>query len=345
MKLGYLIGYSGAKIDLQLDTVKEAEKFGFHSAWVAEAYGSDAISTSAWILAHTESIHVGTAIMQMPARTPTATAMAAMSLDELSGGRFIVGIGASGPQVAEGWYGEAYGRPITRSREYIDIMRKVWRREAPLEHQGYHYHIPNKEEGTTGLGKPLKSILHGNPDIPIYMASITDAGVSCAAEIADGFFPVWMSPDSFDIFEPSVNKGFAARGEGASRAFDVAPFVGCHLNDDIDAARINVKGMLALYVGGMGARGKNFYNDYTIKLGYEEAAVKIQDLYLAGQKREAMMAVPDQLVDDIALVGPRDRIKDHLQRWKEAHKKGHIGSMLIAGASSEAMQLLADELL
>lgn len=345
MKLGILVGYSGAHVNLPIDTIKEAESLGFTSAWVAEAWGSDAVSTSAWILSKTEKIKVGTAIMQMPARTPSATAMAAMTLDQLSGGRFIVGIGASGPQVAEGWYGEPYGRPITRTKEYISIMRQIWKREGPLEHDGYHYHIPNKTEGTTGLGKALKSILHGNPDIPIYTASITPAGVACAAEMADGFFPVWMNPDRYDIFEKSVEEGFAAKGGGSLASFDIAPFVTCLVNDNVEEARMGVKGMMALYIGGMGARGKNFYNDYAIKLGYEEAAKKIQDLYLDGKKVEAMMEVPDALVDEVAIVGSKDHVRDQLQRWKEAGKKNHVSSMLVGGATKETMQLLAEEML
>lgn len=345
MKLGTLIGYSGATVNIPIDMIKEAENLGFESAWVAEAWGSDAVSTSAWILAQTTKIKVGTAIMQMPARTPSATAMAAMTLDQLSGGRFILGIGASGPQVAEGWYGEPYGRPITKMKEYISIMRQIWERKGPLEHDGYHYQIPNMREGTTGLGKALKSILHGNPDIPIYTASITPAGVRCAAEMADGFFPVWMNPDRFDIFEEAINEGFAAKGGGSLNQFDVAPFVTCIIHDDIEQARMGVKGMMALYIGGMGARGKNFYNDYAKKLGYEEAAEKIQDLYLDGKKSEAMMAVPDKLVDEVAIVGPKDRVKGELERWKEAGKKGHVSSMLVGGGTKETMQLLAEEML
>lgn len=344
MKLGFLMGYSGAQVTVPIDSILEAENLGFESTWVAEAYGSDAVSVSAWILAQTKKIKVGTAIMQMPARAPAATAMAAMTLDQLSGGRFIVGIGASGPQVAEGWYGDVYGKPITKTKEYIEIMRKVWAREGPLEHDGVHYQLPNKREGTTGLGKPLKSILHGNPDIPVYTANITPNGVRCAAEVSDGFFPVWMNPERYDVFEPYINEGFAKSGNTLD-TFDVAPFVTCLVNDDIDAARFGVKGMLALYIGGMGARDKNFYNDYATNLGYGDAARKIQDLYLDGKKVEAMAEVPDKLVDEIAIVGPRDRVKGELERWKDAGKKGHVGSMLIGGATKETMQLLAEEML
>jgi F420-dependent oxidoreductase-like protein len=345
MKLGFLLGYSGAQVTVPMESILEAENLGFDSAWVAEAYGSDAVSVSSWILSQTKKIKVGTAILQMPARTPTATAMAAMTLDQLSGGRFIVGIGASGPQVAEGWYGEPYGRPITKTKEYIDIMRKVWAREGPLEHEGYHYHIPNKQEGTTGLGKALKSILHGNPDIPVYTANITPAGVRCAAEVADGFFPVWMDPDRYDVFEPYIKEGFEKKGGGTLDTFDIAPFVTCLVNDDIEAARMGVKGMLALYIGGMGARGKNFYNDYATNLGYGDEARKIQDYYLDGKKLEAMAEVPDKLVDEVAIVGPRDRVKGELERWKDAGKNKHVSSMLIGGATKETMQLLAEEML
>jgi F420-dependent oxidoreductase-like protein len=283
--------------------------------------------------------------MQMPGRTPAMTAMTAMTLYALSGGRFILGLGPSGPQVVEGWHGVAYGRPLTRTREYVQIIRKILAREERVTHEGFHYQMPYKGDDATGLGKPLKSILHGDPALKIYTASISPKGMECAGEVSDGVFPIWMNPQRFDIFEKSLETGFAKAGGGKSlESFEIAPFVTCLMSDDIEKCRIPIKNNMALYIGGMGARGKNFYNDYAKRLGYEEAAVKIQDLYLDGKKQEAAAAVPDELVDDVALVGPEARIRDRLQRWKEAGKKRHVGSMLIGGGGP-ALEVLAEELL
>lgn len=344
MKLGILAGYSGKVIDLQIDKIKQAESMGYDSVWTAEAYGSDAVTPAAWILANTSKIRVGTAIMQMPARTPACAAMTAMTLNQLSEGRFIIGLGASGPQVVEGWHGVAYGRPITRTREYIDVMRKIMAREGKVEYSGYHYNLPYNGEDATGLGKPLKSILAADTNIPIYTAAITPNGLACSAEMADGVFPVWMNPDRFDIFAESITRGLKKAGKSLAD-FDVAPFVSCVMGDDLDQCRMPVKGMMSLYIGGMGARNKNFYNDYAKALGYEDAAAKIQDLYLAGKKMEAMAAVPDELVDEVALVGPKERIVERLKVWKAAGEKGHVGSMLIGAGQPEALELIAGEIL
>ncbi len=342
MRLGLTAGYSGSQMSVNLPLIQEAERLGFDSVWTAEAYGSDAISPLCWIGANTSRIRLGTAIMQMPARTPAMTAMTAMTIDALSGGRFLLGLGPSGPQVVEGWHGVAYGKPLTRTREYVSIIRKILAREAPLEFKGEIYQIPYTGPGASGLGKPLKSILHGRKDLPIYTASISPNGVTCSAEVADGLLPVWMSPERFDLFLPDLEKGFAkARAEGRPKSlanFDVAPFVTCVLGDDLEKCRMPVKGMLALYIGGMGARGKNFYNDYAKRLGYEEAAVKIQDLYLAGKKAEAMALVPDRLVDETALVGPKERIRERIQAWKASK----VPTMLIGTGQPEAIRLLAE---
>jgi len=327
-----------------MDIIKHGEKLGFSTAWSAEAYGSDAISTSAWILANTTTMRAGTAIMQMPARAPTMAAMTAISLNQLSGGRFTVGIGPSGPQVVEGWYGAPYSKPLTRQREYIEIMRKVFAREERLEYDGFHYQMPYKGEGSTGLGKPLKSILHNVHDIPIYTATLKSKALELSAQIADGFFPVWMNPERYDLFKPAIDKGLAKAGKQLSD-FDVAPFVTMIMGDDVAQCRMPVKAMLALYIGGMGARGKNFYTTYATELGYGEAAVKIQDLYLDGKKQEAMALVPDQLVDEVALVGPADRIKDRLGAWIEAGKKHEVGQMVVANGQPEALELLANTVL
>jgi F420-dependent oxidoreductase-like protein len=346
MKLGVVAGYSPASMSIPMDLIEEAEGLGFSSVWTAEAWGSDAVSPAAWILARTTRIHVGTAIMQMPGRTPAMTAMTAMTLYALSGGRFILGLGPSGPQVVEGWHGVPYGRPLTRTREYISIIRTILERKEKLVHEGFHYQIPYHGEGSTGLGKPLKSILHGDPALRIYTASISPKGMECAAEVADGVFPIWMNPERYELFEESLERGFAKAGGGKTLAdFDIAPFVTVVMGDDIEKCRVPVKHNLALYIGGMGARGANFYNDYAKRLGYEEAALQIQDLYLSGKKQEAAAAVPDALVDDVALVGPADRIRGRLGAWKEAGSRGQVGSLLAGTGNVAALRVLAEELL
>ena len=346
MRLGLSAGYSPAKLYLPIQQVLEAERLGFDSVWTAEAYGSDSVSPAAWILAQTTRIKVGTAVMQMPARTPTCTAMTALTLGELSGGRFILGLGPSGPGVIEGWYGVPFGRPMTRTREYISIIRKVIERKEPLTHEGYHYQIPYRGDDATGLGRPLKSILHADHPLRIYTAAVTPNGVKCAAELADGFFPIWMNPERFDLFEPWLNEGFAAAGHDKGLdQFDVAPLVQVSMGPDVVQCRVPVKERMALYIGGMGPRQKNFYNSYTRHLGYDEQAQVIQDLYLSGQKDAAADAVPDSLVDECSLVGPAGHIKEQLVAWKEAGRRQQVGTMLISGASSEALKLLAKELL
>ena len=346
MKLGLISGYSGRKISIPIDHVKHAESLGYESIWTAEAYGSDAVTPAAWILAQTTKIKVGTAIMQMPARTPAMAAMTAMSLAELSGGRFLCGVGASRPQVVEGWHGVPYGKPVTRLKEYVTIMKQIIAREGPVTFDGEMYQLPNTGPGTTGLGKPLKSILHCEEDIPIYVATITPNGVAAAAEVADGFFPVWMDPEQYHVFEEPIQKGFQRAGNGKNLSqFDIAPFVTCIVGDDVEQCMMPIRANMALYIGGMGARDKNFYNDYATRLGFGDAAKKIQDLYLDGKKDEAAAAVPAELIDACHLVGPADRIKDRLQRWQEAGKKGHVGSMLIGAGQPEALQILAENVL
>ena len=306
MKLGFLLGYSGKHIHIPIDLIQQAESMGYDSVWTAESYGNDAVTSAAWVLAQTSKIRVGTAIMQMPARTPAMCAMTAMSLDQLSGGRFIVGLGASGPQVVEGWHGVPYGKPVTRTKEYIQIMRKIFEREGPVEFDGQMYQMPNQSEGTTGLGKPLKSILAAATDIPIYTASITPAGLRCAGEVADGVFPVWMDPNKYSVLGDAIEQGFEKAGNGKGlKDFDVAPFVTVAMNNDLDAAFDALRPWLALYIGGMGAKNKNFYHEYATRLGYGDAADQIQDLYLSGKKSEAEALVPNELLDEVSLVGPR----------------------------------------
>ena len=346
MKLGFLLGYSGKHIHIPIELIQQAESMGYDSVWTAEAYGNDAVTSAAYVLAQTSKIRVGTAIMQMPARTPAMCAMTAMSLDQLSGGRFIVGLGASGPQVVEGWHGLPYGKPVTRTKEYIQIMRKIFEREGPVEFDGQMYQMPNQSEGTTGLGKPLKSILAAASDIPIYTASITPAGLRCAGEVADGVFPVWMDPNKYDVLGESIEQGFEKAGNDKSlKDFDVAPFVTVAMNDDLDAAYDALRPWLALYIGGMGAKNKNFYHDYATRLGYGDAADQIQELYLSGKKPEAEALVPNELLDEVSLIGPRERIIERLGPWKEAGKRGEVGSMLLGVQDPVVLELLANEML
>ena len=345
MKLGLLVGFGGRKLNVPLDAIRGAENLGYESVWTAEAYGADAVTTAAWILAQTERIKVGTAIMQMPARSPAMAAMTAMSLAELSGGRFICGLGASGPQVVEGWHGVPYGKPVTRLKEYVQIMKQIFARQAPAALDGEVYQLPYTGAGATGLGKPLKSILHCGEDIPIYSANITPRGVEAAAEVADGFFPVWMDPEQFHVFDQPIQRGLAKAGGKTLADFDVAPFVTVAMGDDLEQCMMPLRGTMALYIGGMGARNKNFYNDYAKRLGFEAAAVQIQDLYLSGKRDEAMAAVPAELIDACHLVGPKERIRDRLQRWKEAGAKGQVSSMLLGCQQPEALALVAEEML
>ena len=341
MRLCLKIGYAGSGMSLPLDVIRQAEALGYHAIWTSEAYGSDAVSPAAWILAQTTRIKVGTAIMQMPARTPAMTAMTAMTLASLSGNRFILGVGASGPQVVEGWHGVRYGRPITRLKEYIAVLRKIFAREEPLTFEGKEYQIPFRGEGSTGLGKPLKSILHCEAPISIYAATLTPAGVEAAAEVADGFFPIWMDPEKYHVFGDPIERGFAKAGRRSLEQFDVAPFVTAVMGDDVAQCMQPIRATMALYIGGMGARNRNFYTDHAKRLGFEAEAVKIQELFLAGRKEEAAAAVPEALIDACHLVGPAARIRDRAQRWIEAGRKGHVGSMLVGTKDPKVVALLA----
>jgi F420-dependent oxidoreductase-like protein len=343
MRLGISFGYQdwGAGLPAAIAMAREADGLGYESGWVAEAYGTDAITPITWLLAHTERLKMGTAIAQMPARAPAMTAMTAATLDMMSNGRFLLGIGASGPQVSEGWYGEVYGKPLGRTREYVEILRKVWAREAPLEHHGEHYDIPYTGPGASGLGKPLKIIVHPRTaDIPIYIASIGPKNVELTAEIADGWLPIFFSPTKFDaVWGDALTRGLAKAGGAKTLAdLDVAATVPVLVGDDVAALRDKVKPMVALYVGGMGARGKNFYNDLACRYGYEGVAAEIQDLYLSGKKAEAIALVPDDLVDDTCLVGPRERIAERLEVWKESP----VSTLVVTATQPEALRLMAE---
>jgi len=346
MKLGVMLGYMPGTMADKLKVVQEAESLGFTSAWTSESWGTDAVTQATWLLAHTSRIRVGTAIMQMSARTPALAAMTAISLQELSGGRFIMGLGPSGPQVIEGWHGQPFGKPLGRTREYVEIVRKIFRREAPLEHQGEHYQIPYHGPGATGLGRPLKTMLHPDPHLDIYTGSFTPAGIRTAAEVADGVIPIFADPARLDVFSADLAAGFAKAGGGKGvDKFDMAPFCRVVVNDDLGKARDSLRDYFALYIGGMGARGKNFYNDYVSNLGFAGPAKQIQDLYLTGKKKEAAAAVPDDLIDTFALVGPADRIRDRLQVWQAAAKEGKVGTLINIAPSHESVRLLAEAVL
>ena len=342
MRLGISFGYQdwGAGLPGAIALAQEADRLGYHSGWVAEAYGTDAITPITWLLAHTENLKMGSAIAQMPARAPAMTAMTAVTLDLMSGGRFLLGIGASGPQVSEGWYGEEYGKPLAKTREYLEILRTVWERAEPLEHHGAFYDIPYNGRGATGLGKPLKIIVHPRTaDIPVYIASIGPKNVELTAELADGWLPIFYSPTrARAVWGDSLARGLAAADPVRAADFDIAPTVTVVVGDDVAALRDKAKPMVALYVGGMGAKGKNFYNDLACRYGYEDVAAEIQDLYLGGDKAAATALVPDDLVDDVSLIGPKERIADRLEIWKEAG----VTTMIVAATQPEALQLMAE---
>jgi len=316
MKLGLMLGYSGRTIELPMDGILAAERLGFDSAWVAEAWGSDTISVAGWVLARTKNLRVGTGIMQIPARTPAMTAMTAMTLNQLSGGRFILGVGASGPQVAEGWHGQPYENALQRTREYIEIVRLIMARQAPVSYDGEIFQLPYQGPGSTGLGKPLKSILEADTSIPIYTASFTPGGFRLSGEIADGVIPAFMSPAKMETVVKNVAQGLNKAGRSPGfEDFDIAPFVHFSLGDDIDACRNSTRQMLALYLGGMGSKTKNFYNAFARRLGYGDAAKKIQELYLSGRKREAAEAIPAELIDEISLVNITEIVVCHWIIW------------------------------
>ena len=317
MKLGLSVGYwSAGPPPHALESVLEAERLGFDSVWTSEAYGSDALTPLAWWGSRTSRLRLGTAIAQISARTPAATAMAAISLDHLSGGRFILGIGASGPQVVEGWYGQPYPRPLARTREYVAILRAILAREQPVRFEGEHYTLPYP--GGTGLGKPLRSTVHPlRGDLPVWLAAEGPKNVALAAELCDGWLPMFYSPRQDAHFRAALAEGFARPGARRSAEdFEVACAVPFVPGDDVDGCASLVKPFLALYMGGMGARGQNFHYDAIARLGHEETAARVQELYLAGRKQEAAEAVPTALVEEIALVGPPAKIREELAVWE-----------------------------
>jgi F420-dependent oxidoreductase-like protein len=333
VRLGLYLGYAspGTNPTELVDLAVEAEGLGFDSAWAAEAWGTDVVTVLSWLGARTATLKLGAGIMQIPGRSAGMTAMTAATLDLMSGGRFLLGLGLSGPQVAEGWHGQPWGPPLPRTREYVEIVRRMLRREA-VDFHGQVYELPLTGDGTTGLGIPLKMMLRPlRPDIPVYLAAIGPRNVALAAEIADGWLPIFVSPERLrEVFGDAL----ASAREG----FDVAAGVNVVLTKDVEGGREYVKHHLALYVGGMGARGKNFYNDLVCRYGYEAEAAEIQDLYLGGKKLEAATAVPDALVDEVALVGSRERIADRLAAWRECG----VTTLIVQSRDPETLQTMAE---
>ena len=330
MKLGLSIGYSKATLDIPVALIQRAEELGYDSVWTAEAYGSDAV---------TRKIKLGTGIMQLAARTAANAAMSAATVDALAGGgRFIAGLGVSGPQIVEGWYGEPWGRPYYRLKDYVAIMRKIFAREAPVTHEGREISLPYTGEGAMGVGKPLKSILHMNPDIPIYLATGNEATVKLTAEIADGWLPMGFIPGSLAEFMPWLEEGFRRAGNGKSLAdFSIQASVHVEIDDDVSATLARLKPEVALYVGGMGHRDKNFHKDMMIRRGFSEAAERVQELYLAGHKQEATDAVPDEWIDMKSLVGPPARVKQRFRAWEDSGAT----SLTVRSRQPEAIEVMA----
>ncbi len=317
MQLALSIGYSGARMALPVARVQRAEALGYHSVWTAKAYGSDALSPLAYLAAVTQRIKLGAGIIQLAARTPANAAMTAATIDAMSGGdRLLLGIGVSGPQIVEGWYGQPWGSPYHRMQDYVAIIRKIWARESPVTHAGSEISLPYTGRGATGLAKPLKSILHMNPKIPIYLGTGSEATVRLTGEIADGWLPLGFVPGSLPEYLPWLEQGFARAGNGKALR-DLEIMANCHVrvDSDVQAALAALKPETALYVGGMGARSKNFHKTLMIRRGFGDAAERVQELYLAGRKEEAAAAVPDEWVDQKSLVGPRARIIERFRSW------------------------------
>ena len=332
LKLGLQIGYWGAQPPSNfVQMAQQAERLGFDSVWTAEAYGSDALTPLAWVGSQTERIRLGTGVCQLSARSPTATAMAALTLDHMSGGRMILGLGVSGPQVVEGWYGAPFSKPLARTREYVSIIRQVLAREAPVTNDGPHYPLPFHGEGSWGLGKSLKPIVHPlRKNLPIFLGAEGPKNVALTAEIADGWLPLYYSPFRQDVYSASLTD--------APENFEISQGIVVNITDDVEQALIPVKHMLALYIGGMGAKKRNFHKELITRMGFGAEADRVQDLYLAGKKQEAAVAVPDQLADEISLVGSEARIKERLDAWRETP----VTSLLISARSAAELETVAE---
>lgn len=339
MKLGLSIGYSRAHLDIPVKLIQRAEELGYDSVWTAEAYGSDAVTPLAFIAALTKRIRLGTGIMQLAARTPANAAMSAATVDAMAGGgRFIAGLGVSGPQIVEGWYGEPWGKPYYRMKDYVAIMRKIFKREGPVSHDGKEYSLPYTGPGAMGIGKPLKSILHMNPDIPIYLATGNESTVKLTAEIADGWLPMGFMPGAMDEYRPWLEEGFRRAGNGKTmKDFAITASVHVEVENDVKAALAKLKPEVALYVGGMGHKDKNFHNDIMVRRGFGDAAKRIQELYLAHRKDEAIAAVPDEWVDMKSLVGPPARIRERYRAWEDCG----ADTISVRSRQPEAIEVMA----
>jgi F420-dependent oxidoreductase-like protein len=328
LRLGLSLGYwAGGPPPGSAEAIQEADRLGFDSVWTAEAYGSDALMPLAWWGAGTTQIKLGTAIVQISARTPAATAMAAMTLDHLSGGRMILGLGVSGPQVVEGWYGQPFAKPLARMREYIGIVRDIWARQGPVTNDGPHYPLPLPDG--TGLGKPLKSSIHPlRSDIPIYLAAEGPKNIAMAGELCDGWLALFYSPHHDGFYREALDEGLARPGARRTRDdFEVAATVPLIITDDVEAAADALRPMYALYFGGMGARHTNFHANVAIRMGYEAEVEKIQELYLGGHKDQAAAAIPTRLLEQLTLIGPADKIRHDLEAWRDSS----VTTLLVGG--------------
>jgi F420-dependent oxidoreductase-like protein len=338
VKLAVSVGYSGAGLDLPLAKVLRAEALNYHSAWTAETYGSDAVTPLAFLAARTDKIKLGTAIMQLAGRAPAMAAMQMATLDALSDGRAIAGVGVSGPQIVEGWYGQPWGRPYYRIRDYVEIMRKVFTRERPVEHAGREFSLPYTGQGALGIGKPLKSILHPRPDLPIWLGCGTETNVRLAGQVADGLIPLGFVPSTSCDFQAWIQEGLVRAGSGKSMAnFEVFVPMSVSVTNDVQAALRLLKPNIALYVGGMGHRDKNFHYDAMVRRGYADAAARIQELFLAGRYESAADAVPDEYCDEGALVGPAERITARYSAWRDT-----IATGIIVRGDLQAIEVMAE---
>ena len=340
MKLGISIGHAAATMRLPIQQILRAEELGYDAVWTSETYGSDAISPLAYIGALTRRIRLGTGIAQLAARTPANLAMCAQTIDAMCGeGRMIVGLGVSGPQIVEGWYGQPWGKPNTRIRDYVAIMKQIWKRAGPVVHDGKEIQLPYTGPGAIGLGKPLKSILHGNPAIPVWLGTTTPMNIRMTAEIADGWIAMHLAPDCYRTrFRPLIEEGLAHRTDGKTiDRFEVCGTLGIQIVDDVRQALDAFKPGVALYTGGMGAKSKNFHKEAMIERGFGEAAERIQELFLAGRKDEAAAAMPDEYIDDEALIGPPGRIRERWRRWLDSG----LTSVTLLEPSTEAIELMA----
>ncbi|MGI9287784.1 MAG: LLM class F420-dependent oxidoreductase [Pseudomonadales bacterium] len=332
LKLGLAQGYWGAGPQPNfVEMAQEAEQLGYDSVWSAESWGNDAFTPLCWIGAQTEKIKLGTAVVQLSARTPTSCAMHALSLDLLSNGRLILGLGVSGPQVVEGWYGRPFPKPLARTREYIDIVRQAFAREAPVTSDGPHYPLPYGGADGMGLGKPLKPMVHPlRSDIPIFMGAEGPKNIALSTEIADGWLPLFYNPYDESVYADSLTN--------ASPDFEISQMVLVNITDDMDAGLLVVKQFISLYVGGMGAKNTNFHKDLFCRMGYEAEAEKIQQLFLEGKREEAVQVIPDEFADSLALVGSKERIKDRLQAWRDSR----VTTLLVSTTEKQQLRDVAE---